>query len=343
MSSVHLWIREESRPTEQRVPIVPEDAALLVAEGVRVTVERSQRRAYRDEEFAAAGCELADPGSWVAAPEDAYIVGIKELPPEPEPLHHHHIFFAHAYKGQEGAERLLHRFRSGGGELLDVEYLTVDGRRVVAFGYWAGYVGAALGALAWQDALRPPLQPTTQQDLDDRIAAGSPGRAVVIGAGGRSGRGSVAALTAAGWEVTQWDRRQTQPLDRPALLDHDLLVNCVMTKTSTPPFLTHEDLAGDEHRLRVVADVTCDVTSEHNLLPVNTAITTWELPVRRVHQGQHPVDVIAIDNLPSLLPREASRSFSAELIPLVRDLPARRGPWAAAKEAFSSALGALRH
>ena len=36
----------------------------------------------------------------------------------------------------------------GGGALLDLEYLTDDhGRRLAAFGYWAGYVGAALAVL----------------------------------------------------------------------------------------------------------------------------------------------------------------------------------------------------
>ena len=39
--------------------------------------------------------------------------------------------------------------------------------------------------------------------------------------------------------------------------------------------------------------------------------------------------MIAIDNLPSLLPRESSESFSAELAPLLPDLADRAGPWAA--------------
>ena len=37
-------------------------------------------------------------GSWVNAPKDAYILGLKELPFCKEPISQKHIFFAHAYK-----------------------------------------------------------------------------------------------------------------------------------------------------------------------------------------------------------------------------------------------------
>ena len=52
------------------------------------------------------------------------------------------------------------------------------------------------------------------------------------------------------------------------------------------------------------------------------------------------LDVIAIDNLPSLVPREASTSFSAELTPLWDNLALRRGPWAAARATFAGAVRA---
>ena len=118
--------------------------------------------------------------------------------------------------------------------------------------------------------------------------------------------------------VTSWDREETRDLHKQALLGHDLLVNCVVTHTPTTPFVEQSDLGHDERRLRVLADVTCDVTGPTNMLPVNTRTTTWQEPVRRLHGGTNghslPLDVIAIDNLPSLLPREASEGFSAELI-----------------------------
>ena len=336
MTRPHLWIRAEARPTEQRVPIVPADARRLIEDGFTVTVEESPTRIVPPEEYVEAGCSVAPFGSWVDAPEGAVVVGIKELPEDPSDLRHTHVFFAHAYKGQEGAEEVLERFRRGGGELLDVEYLTVDGKRVVAFGFWAGYVGAALTVLRHRGLLEGGVGPMTRADLDERLrtsAPAEPERALVIGSRGRSGTGAVEALAVAGCALTRWDRADTLVLDKPALLDHDLLVNCVVSLGPGGAFVTAEDVAGPR-RLRVVGDVTCDVTSPANKLPVNTAITTWDEPVRRFGGDQHPLDVIAIDNLPSLLPRESSETFSAELTPLLPDLADRSGPWAASLEWF---------
>ena len=61
-----------------------------------------------------------------------------------------HIMFGHAFKGQHSGKALLQRFQAGGGTLYDLEYLTdATGRRVAAFGYWAGYAGAAVSVIAW--------------------------------------------------------------------------------------------------------------------------------------------------------------------------------------------------
>ena len=354
MQPAHVWIRSEARATERRAPLVPSDVPLLLDAGIEVTVEESPTRVFGIEEYAAAGAAVADRGSWVDAPDEAFIVGIKELPEEPASLHHRHIYFAHAFKGQEDARQTLERFQRGGGRLFDIEYLTDDdGRRVVAFGYWAGYVGAALGVLHLVDALEKPLAPMAKHELDAELErAGQAGAdqllALVTGARGRSGRGAQRALMTAGLPITRWDRQETRDLHKQALLGHDILVNCVVTHTPTTPFVEAADL-DHERRLRVLADVTCDVTGPTNMLPVNTAITTWEEPVRRLcearsEQGAAPLDVIAIDNLPSLLPREASEAFSADLVPQLVGLAGEggpSGPWQAAGRAYDEALAGL--
>ncbi len=354
MQPVHVWIRSEFRSTERRAPLVPADVTLLLDDGFEVTVEESPQRIFAIDEYAAAGASVAGQGTWTDAPQDAYVLGIKELPDEPGSLRHRHIYFAHAFKGQEGSRRVLERFRDGGGRLLDIEYLTDDdGRRVVAFGYWAGYMGAALGVLHLAGLLAAPLTPMAKHELDTELEqAGKAGAdqllALVTGARGRSGRGAQRALMAAGLPITRWDRQETRDLHKQALLGHDLLVNCVVTHTPTTPFVEHADLE-HERRLRVLADVTCDVTGPTNVLPVNTEITTWEEPVRRLHDGtaEHdtaPLEVIAIDNLPSLLPREASEGFSGDLTPHLLGLAEEggpSGPWRAAGRAFDEAIGRL--
>ena len=275
-----IWIRHETRSTERRTPVVPSDAATLVEAGLTVTVEESPQRAFPIEDYVAAGCALAPAGSWVDAPADTYIVGLKELPDGPPALVHRHVMFGHAFKGQVGGKELLARFVAGGGALLDLEYLTdVSGRRLAAFGYWAGYIGAALAVLQARGVLPVPVTPWTRAELDAMIAGKgqAPGdglRALVTGALGRSGRGAGDALETAGIDPTRWDVAETQVLDHEALLDHDILVNGVLVNKPTPPFVTRELLAG-AHRLSVIADVTVDVTSSLNMLPIYDEVTTW--------------------------------------------------------------------
>ncbi|KFG10748.1 MULTISPECIES: saccharopine dehydrogenase [Streptomyces] len=316
MTALHLWLRHETRTTERRTPIVPSDARLLTASGVRITVEESTRRIFPVAEYQEAGCEVAAPGSWVSAPADAVIVGLKELPDAPAELTHRHIFFGHAYKGQPGAEALLRRFAAGGGALLDLEYLVDEqGRRLAAFGFWAGYLGAALAVLHHRGALRAPLRPTSKEEMEAELRSSQGDlTALVIGALGRSGQGARAALGEAGVEPTCWDLAETRDLDRRALLAHDLMVNTVLTTSPVPPFLTDKDLDGPDRRLRTLSDVTVDVGSPLNVLPVYDTTTEWDHPVRRLREHP-PLDLIAIDNLPSLLPREASTDFSAALRP----------------------------
>jgi saccharopine dehydrogenase (NAD+, L-lysine forming) len=337
-----LWMRHEARHTECRAPIAPADARQLVEHGIALTVEESPQRIFPSADYADAGCRIAEPGSWVDAADDEYVVGLKELPDVPVTLRHRHVFFGHAYKGQQGGRELLRRFAAGGGALLDLEYLVdAQGRRLAAFGYWAGYVGAALAVLHLHRLLVAPLHPVSKESLDSLLRhearGGAVTKALVIGAGGRSGRGACDALAVAGITPTRWGPAETQVLDRTALLSHDILVNAVLTTHAVPPFLTHTDLDGQARRLTVVCDVTCDVTSACNVLPIYDSTTNWQRPVHRQHNRTPPLDIIAIDNLPSLLPKEASIAFSAEMLPHFMSLGSDAPPWQRCAHAFTTA------
>jgi saccharopine dehydrogenase (NAD+, L-lysine-forming) len=345
-SSPSLWLRHEVRSTERRAPITPAGAAELVRAGLSITVERSERRCFADADYAEAGCRLAPTGSWPDAPAEVFVLGLKELPDQPPALRHRHVYFGHAYKGQDGSAELLRRFVAGGGALLDIEYLTDEaGRRLAAFGYWAGYLGAALAVLHDRGRLTAPLQSGSRDELDRRLADGAgsaqPSRALVIGALGRSGRGACDALAVAGVEVTEWDVEQTRQLDRAALLGHDLLINTVLVSSPVPPFVTAADAEDPSRTLRVICDVTCDVSSPFNVLPVYDRLTSWEQPARRLRTEPAPLDIIAIDNLPALLPREASEAFSAELAQQLPKLGSTSGPWQSCLRHFERAVAGL--
>jgi hypothetical protein len=334
-------MRHEGRETERRAPIVPADAARLVAHGIALTVEESPQRAFQIADYAHAGCAIAPTGSWVHAPADEYVVGLKELPELPPTLRHRHVYFGHAYKGQRGARALLGRFAAGGGVLLDLEYLVgEDNRRLAAFGYWAGYVGAALAILHHGGHLARPLCPTSKAELDGllrRCAGADAPRVLVIGALGRSGRGACDAARVAGVRPTRWDLDETRRLDLPALLDHDILVNTVLVTEPAPPLLTTAALRAGPRRLGVVADVTCDVASACNVLPIYDRTTSWAEPTLRLDGVGQALDVIAIDNLPSLLPTEASVAFSADLTPHLLSLGTSAPTWRRCADVYLAA------
>ncbi|MEV8017278.1 saccharopine dehydrogenase [Streptomyces sp. NPDC086554] len=339
-------MRHESRRNERRAALVPEDARKLIASGVHLTVEESSQRVFPTHEYAEVGCAIAPQGSWGSAcPATDYVLGVKELPDEPTELTHRHIFFGHAYKGQEEAPRLLRRFEAGGGTLFDLEHiLDAEGRRMVAFGYWAGYAGASLAVLQHRGELTAPLVSSSREELSRRLAPGAASggvTALVIGADGRSGGGACDALSTAGIEPTRWGLDDTRNLDRGALLANDILVNAIASCRPVPPFVTKAELDDERRRLSVIADVTCDVGSELNALPIYDRVTDWVNPVERLRGDPRPLDIIAIDNLPSLIPAEASRAFSADLWPLLLSLREGSEVWDRCLGAFRRALASL--
>jgi saccharopine dehydrogenase (NAD+, L-lysine-forming) len=322
----HLWVRAESRDHEARVGIMPDGVAALIAQGIRVTVEDSHQRIIPIADYAATGAEIAAEGEWTDAPLDALIFGLKELPADGTPLRHTHIMFGHAYKGQADGRILLNRFKVGGGRLLDLEYLTDDtGRRVAAFGYWAGYAGAAVSLMCWMAqqrgaAMGPvravPSQAALLDDLKTTMAQIDTPRpkALIIGALGRVGTGAADLCRDMGVGTTLWDMAETAsggPF--PQILAHELFLNCILARPGTPVFV-HASAKTANRRLSVIGDIACDPDSDFSPIKVYDRVTTWDAPALRVHDA--PIlDVTAIDNLPSLMPLESSADFAAQLLP----------------------------
>jgi saccharopine dehydrogenase (NAD+, L-lysine forming) len=340
----HLWVRAEQRPNEERIGLTPDGAATLVGAGLRVTVERSSARAIPIDGYAAAGCAIADENLWPQAPSDAIIFGLKELPEDGSPLRHRHIMFGHAYKGQPAGKVLLQRFKAGGGVLYDLEYLVgEDGRRVAAFGYWAGYAGAAVSLKCWAAQQRGrilgPVQKVASKEallaqLDRELDGLGRPRALIIGALGRVGTGAADLCAAMGVAVTRWDMAETAsggPF--PEVLAHEIFLNCILARPECPVFVP-ASATTDARQLTVIGDIACDPTSDFSPIKVYDRATDWDAPALRVHDTP-PLDVTAIDNLPSLMPVESSQDYAAQLLPSLRTLTnLDNGVWGRAKMEF---------
>lgn len=339
-----IWMRSEPRSNEARAPLVPKGAAQMVAKGWRVVVEDAPGRCISTQAYRDAGCEIAPAGSWVDAPDDAIILGLKELPEDGTPLRHHHIMFGHAYKGQASGRMLLDRFKAGGGTLLDLEYLVDEtSRRVAAFGYWAGYAGAALSVMAWGKQQRGETMEAVDafasaEAMADqvRMTIDKAPSALIIGALGRVGTGATDLCKAVGMTPTGWDMAETaHGGPYPEILQHSILLNCILAHDGAPVFV-QADAGGAKRKLSVIGDIACDPESEFSPIKVYGETTTWIHPTLRVHDTP-PLDVMAIDNLPSLLPVESTDDFARQLLPYLLTLDQLgAGVWCRAQKTFNT-------
>ncbi|EIW73617.1 hypothetical protein TREMEDRAFT_37417 [Tremella mesenterica DSM 1558] len=360
-----IWLRCEKKPFEHRSALTPTTAKELIENNFHVYVERDPQRIFDDAEFEAVGCEMVPNNEWPSAPLEVPIIGLKELPLSSDPLPHTHIQFAHCYKRQAGWTDVLRRFRQGNGLLYDLEFLEdpKTRRRVAAFGFHAGFAGAAAGALAYAaqqqqggEGRLSPLKPYqneeamiahVRQALEGTEGGPKSVKVLVIGALGRCGSGAVDLFRKAGLaeeNIIKWDMAETAkggPFTE--ILDVDVFVNCIYLSSPIPKFITKEFMAeaGEKRRLSVVVDVSCDTTNPHNPIPIYSINTTFPEPTVEVDVGiGKRCTVVSIDHLPTLLPREASEQFSRDLLPSLLQLPDRvTAPvWVNAEKLFRQKL-----
>jgi saccharopine dehydrogenase (NAD+, L-lysine-forming) len=356
-----IWLRCETKQFEKRAALAPSAAEKLIKAGYEIYVERDKQRIFHDDEYEKVGCKVVLHNAWPTIAAHIPILGLKELPPNRQSLYHMHIMFGHCYKGQAGWVEDLERFRVGGGMLYDLEFLTDEnGRRIAAFGFHAGFAGAAAGALAYAAQKKGEtlgeLEPYENEgkmieDVKKKLeeAGGAENvKALVIGALGRCGKGAVDLFQKAGLKdenILKWDLDETAkggPFQE--ILDVDIFVNCIYLQQKIPNFVAPESIkaAGPSRRLSVVVDVSCDTTNPFNPIPIYNVNTTFDKPTVDVEvgEGNPPMVVVSIDHLPTLLPRESSEQFSNDLVPALlqwKDRDTAR-VWTEAKALFEEKL-----
>ena len=134
-------IREGKIPADQRTPFTPEilkSVADSFADQLECCVEQSNLRAFSDQEYLDKGVEIAMDLSDVDV-----LFGVKEVPIEQLIPNKTYFFFSHTIKKQAKNKGLLQAILAKSIRLIDYELLkNPAGERVVAFGRWAGIVGA---------------------------------------------------------------------------------------------------------------------------------------------------------------------------------------------------------
>ncbi len=351
-----IWLRSETKEKERRTPLTPADAKKLIGAGAIIHIEDDPQRIFPIDEYKEIGCTIEPAHSWKDAPEDFFILGLKEILDTQTVFRHKHIYFAHVFKGQEGSKDILAAYKRDGGSLFDLEYLTDENnRRIAAFGRWAGFAGAAfaLDFYYWKLAHKREHYPALRSfdsidelmkqihDHKEQASGGIP-KVIIVGAKGRCGQGATEVFEKFDIEVTKWDYEETKgggPFKEIAA--HDLFINAALITTKIPPFIDKETLSHEGRKLSIIADVSCDPNSDLNPIPIYNSHTLWNTPFLEVDLNGS-LDILSVDNLPSTLPLESSIDFSEQLLPHLIELVQKKGslplPFENALKTFNAAL-----
>jgi hypothetical protein len=100
----------------------------------------------------------------------------------------------------------------------------------------------------------------------------------------------------------------------------DLYITAHFWDANGPRIFTEENLAAEDFKISTIADISCDIAGP---IPSTTRPSTIEAPIYEVNRKKlkevsessaDTVTVMAVDNLPCELPKDASKDFGEELI-----------------------------
>ena len=356
-------IREGKVPPDARVPLSPAQCAALQHDWpVEIVVEPSPIRCFKDEEYAAQGIALQQD-----LMDCDVLLGVKEVPIPQLIPHKTYLFFSHTIKKQPYNRGLLQAILAQKIRMVDYETLTDDsGARLIAFGYYAGVVGAHNGIWAYgqRTGLFTLPRMYASHDYAEILEAYKkvswPPIRVVLTGGGRVATGAIqnlkdmgfAQVSPADFLAQQFDepvftqlhardyaRHNAHPdaFDKAHFYQHgeeyhsvfapyyrcaDVFVNAIYYDKKAPRFFELADMRRPDFRLQVIADLSCDLMPDSSVpstiraSKINAPLYGFD-PYTGEEANPHTpgyVDMMAIDNLPSELPRDASVFFGEQLL-----------------------------
>ncbi len=353
-------LRETRRWKDRRVAITPETAVWIRENypDVELFVQTSELRVHTDEEYKALGFPVVEDVSHCDV-----LIGVKEVEPATMTAGKTYIMFAHVAKKQGYNQSFFAAMAEKKISLIDYEYFTdTSGNRLVAFGFWAGVVGAyyAFKGIARRFLkldIPGPDQCRDMQELHHQLRQFEvPPLKIVVTGGGRVAAGALEIIREKGIaEVSPRDFLEhkydhavftrldpedyvvkndgsfnlhefyNDPIDyisnfHPYLAVADVFVACHFWNDKSPVFFTADDLNEKDFGISLIADISCDLEG-----PIPTTIRTSsiddpfydikpdDLTEQPPFSSPQHITVMAVDNLPTALPMDASRSFARDM------------------------------
>jgi alanine dehydrogenase len=349
-------IKERKTPPDRRVVFTPQELVRLQNEhpDAQVTVETSDIRVFKDEEYLDLGIAVATDIS-----DCDVFFGVKEIPVDYLIPNKKYFFFSHTIKKQLHNRKLLQAILAKNIELYDHETIVdAQHRRLIGFGRYAGIVGAYNGFRAFgvkYDLFALPKAETLQSkdDLIVRLKRLTlPNIKVVLTGHGKVGMGAKEMLDGMKMKEVSVADFLTKIYSQPVytqidvldynkrmdgqVLDHtdfyqnpsaytsdferfskvaDVFMAGHFHGNGAPDILTQGMLQAFDCKIKVVADISCDVdgpiacTVKASTIaePFFGYLPNEHKEVAYTHPGS--IMVMSVDNLPCELPKDASEGF----------------------------------
>ena len=355
-------IREGKVPPDARTPLTPEQCAEAMVElPLRIVVQPSPVRCFKDEEYANHGVTLQEDMR-----DCDVLLGVKEVPVDQLIPGKTYLFFSHTMKEQPHNRRLLQAIVEKKIRLIDYEALVNEkGERLIAFGFYAGIVGAHNALWTWGRRTGQFSLPRLCEShdyaevLETYEKLDMPPLRIVLTGGGRVASGAAKNLRDMGIRQVPPDeflhrdfpeavftqilaenyvkRKDGQPFEKSHFYAHgdayasvfapyyrcaDIFINGIFYDKKSPAFFDAEEMRSPDFRIRVIADITCDIVPDSSVPSTIRAskiadpVYGFDPKTGRETPPFQPfsIDVMAIDNLPSELPRDASAFFGRQLL-----------------------------
>ena len=354
-------IKERKNPPDKRVVLSPEFCQVIKDEypHAKITIEPSDIRVFKDNEYREKGLEVS------ASMEDCEVLlGVKEVPIDALIPNKKYFFFSHTIKKQPYNRDLLRAVLEKNISLYDHEVITsASGQRLVAFGRYAGLVGAYNGLRTYglKHELFDLPKASDLRDLEALTTAiksvNLPPIKVVLTGMGRVGNGAAELLDAAGVlkvcpehfmgrhftgpvytqiDVLEYNKRRDGLVgDKKDFFDHpeayksdflqyteasDVFIAGHFYGQGAPAFFKLQDIKNPLFKVSVIADISCDIGHP---IPTTLRASTIADPFYGIDRetakevdfmDPNAIAVMAVDNLPCELPRDASEGFGAAFL-----------------------------
>jgi len=349
-------IKERKSPPDRRVVLSPKKCKEILIEYPQLTikVESSDIRVFSDEAYRKYGIEVVNDVS-----DCDVLLGVKEVPIEELIPNKEYFFFSHTIKKQPYNKKLLQAIINKNIQLYDHEVITnKQGVRLVAFGRYAGIVGAYNGLRTYglkTELFQMPkaeLLHNQQSLIDEMLKVDLPNVKIVLTGCGRVGNGAREMLVGMEMREVTINEFLNEEFNEPVFvqidaLDYnirkdgfvkgfqdffshpgayesnfmrfakkaDIYIACHFYGDNSPFIFTREDAKDPNFNIKVVADISCDIDG-----PVASTLkaSTIADPIYGYHShlekevdflNEKAIAVMAVDNLPCELPKDASDGF----------------------------------